>query len=169
MPPPDPLHLFEQADGLITAAQPEGPRQEDLRRAISATYYGVFHFTLTAAANMIVVEELRSTELYGLVYRSVDHTWLRALCEEVQKATIRRKWQRYTPPDGFGSIVGFAAAVSSLQELRYAADYDPLFRVDVAQAKLALKQARTAVEVFHDSTDTQRKAFLFLLLFKPRG
>jgi hypothetical protein len=80
-----------------------------------------------------------------------------------------RKYQRYTPPDGFGSIVGFAATVSGLQELRYAADYDPLFPVDIAQAKLALKQARTAVEVFHDSTETQRKAFLFLLLFKPRG
>jgi hypothetical protein len=41
MPPPDPLHLFEQADELITAARPEGPHQEDLRRAISAPYYGV--------------------------------------------------------------------------------------------------------------------------------
>jgi hypothetical protein len=67
------------------------------------------------------------------------------------------KWQRYAPPDGFGSIVGFAAAVSDLQEFRYAADYDPLFR------------GRTAVEIFRNSTDTQRKAFLFLLLFKPRG
>jgi hypothetical protein len=169
MPPPDPLHLFEQADGLITAARPEGPRQEDLRRAISTTYYGVFHFTLTAAANMIVPEAIRSTDQYSLVYRSVDHAWLRTLCEEIQKPKMRQKWRPYAPAGGFGSIGDFAAGVLELQDLRYEADYDPLFSIEVQEAKLKLDLARAAVDIFQQSTDTQRKAFLFLLLFRPRG
>jgi uncharacterized protein (UPF0332 family) len=68
--------LFEQADGLVTAARPEGPRQEDLRRAISTVYYALFHFAVTAAVNMIAAEEIRSSDLYALAYRSVDHVWL---------------------------------------------------------------------------------------------
>jgi hypothetical protein len=49
MPPLDPEELLEQARRL--AAE---PTQADLRRAISAAYYGLFHFFLTAAADMIV-------------------------------------------------------------------------------------------------------------------
>ena len=37
---PDPDRLFEQADTLINSHKDE----TDLRRAMSAAYYGVFHF-----------------------------------------------------------------------------------------------------------------------------
>ncbi len=94
MSPPKPAYLFEQAERLIGGAEPQpSPRQEDLRRAISTAYYGVFHFAVTAAANMISVEEIRSSDHYSLVYRSIDHVWVRTLCEEIQKPTIRAKWQ----------------------------------------------------------------------------
>ena len=49
LPPPDPERVFEQAAAL--AASPT-LRQTDLR--ISAAYYGLFHSTVTAAADMVV-------------------------------------------------------------------------------------------------------------------
>ena len=68
----DPDHLFEQADRLITPlpTEPEA-RQTDLRRAVSAAYYGIFHFTMTAATDTFVGTANRESELYGSTYRTV--------------------------------------------------------------------------------------------------
>src|ERR1700751_1842071 len=85
----NPDHLFEQADKLISPPPAGPPRQVDIRRAISAAYYGVFHAVLAAAADQFVGVTKRSTSQYGLVYRSVDHLWLKKLCEEVKKPTLK--------------------------------------------------------------------------------
>jgi hypothetical protein len=45
---PDPDRLFKQADTLINSHKDE----TDLRRAMSAAYYGVFHFMVRAAADL---------------------------------------------------------------------------------------------------------------------
>ena len=83
----NPDHLFEQADKLITP-QTGRPRQVDIRRAISAGYYAIFHATITAAADQFVGPTNRDESRYGLLYRSVGHKWLRELCKEVQKKTL---------------------------------------------------------------------------------
>lgn len=128
----NPEHLFEQADKLISPPPAGPPRQVDLRRAISSAYYGVFHATLTAAADEFVGVTKRSTTQYSLVYRSVDHRSLRELCSEIKKPTLPAKYTPYEPRNGFGpNIKAFAAAVVEMQEKRHAADYDPLIRVRV--------------------------------------
>src|SRR5260370_725176 len=81
----DPAHLFEQADRLTAplASEPE-PRQTDLRRAVSSAYYGVFHFTAASAVDMFLGTTNRHSEQYNATYRTVTHTWLRALCDHVR-------------------------------------------------------------------------------------
>ena len=81
MPPPLPDHLFDQADHL-TSGVPSRPT--DLRRAISNAYYGLFHFAITAAADMVLGAANQATARYALVYRSVDHAHLRNLCDQVR-------------------------------------------------------------------------------------
>jgi hypothetical protein len=88
---PDPDRLFDQADALISNHQDE----TDLRRAVSAAYYGVFHFTLRALADWIVGQANRSTNRYGLVYRSVDHKVLRALCDQFRGANLNAAIQPF--------------------------------------------------------------------------
>lgn len=111
----NPEHLFEQADKLILPPPAGPPRQVDIRRAISAAYYGLFHATITAAADQFVGVIKRSTSQYGLVYRSVDQGWLRSLCEEVKKPTLMPKYLPHAPSNGFGpNIAAFAAAVLEL-------------------------------------------------------
>ena len=118
----NPVHLFEQADRLISPLAGR-PRQADMRRAISAAYYAIFHAIVTAATDEFVGVTNRDESRYGLVHRSVDHAWLRRLCEEVQKTTPSSKFRCYTPPAGFGAnIVALAATVEELQEKRHAAD-----------------------------------------------
>ena len=163
-----PDHLFEQADKLVGPSAGR-PRQVDIRRAISASYYAIFHAIITAAVDQFIGVTNRDQSRYGLVYRSVNHAWLRDLCKEVQKPTLSNKFKPYAPPQGFGpNITDFAAAVVELQERRHSADYDVMIRMNRSDAVVAIATARAALDRFDKASGEQRLAFLSLLLFQPR-
>jgi hypothetical protein len=161
---PDPNRLFDHADALINNNQDE----TDLRRAVSAAYYGVFHFTLGALADWIVGPDNRSPDQYALVYRSVDHKVLRALCDQFRGATLNATIKPYEPAGGFGPIGDFARAVLNLYELRILADYNPTHALSHTDALGAVSSARPAVANFQAAMPEQRKAFLTLLAFRAR-
>ncbi len=169
MPVLNPDHLLEQADRLITPPGGGAPRQADLRRAISNAYYAIFHAVVAEAADVLVGKTHRASPRYALVYRSIDHKSLRELCENVKKKTLPEKYSKYSPKGGFGSdLIALAAAVVDLQEKRHLADYDPLFRVRMSDAVLAVATGRTALSRFKNASRPSRKAFLSLLVFSPR-
>jgi hypothetical protein len=157
--PPRFEDLFEQADALVARG-----RQADLRRAVSAAYYGLFHFVLTEAADMVVGSADRSTTRYSLVYRSVDHSRLRQLSAQV----ARPQNLPLVPPNGFGTVADFALLAGNLYELRNRADYDPSPEYTVDEAMTAISNARKAVAWFQQGMREQQQAFLTLLLFRPR-
>jgi len=169
MPIPNPEHLLEQAERLVEPPAAGPPRQADVRRAISAAYYAVFHAFLTAAADEVVGKTKRNTREYGLAYRSINHQWLRDLCKPVAAGNVGGKVALNAPPGGFGSNLQAAAtAVLELQERRHEADYDPLLRVKTADAVLAVRTARSAIRRLSKAPAGKRKRFLLLLLFQPR-
>jgi uncharacterized protein (UPF0332 family) len=157
--PPQFKDLFEQADALVARG-----RQIDLRRAVSAAYYGLFHFTLTQAADMVVGSDDRSSARYSLVYRSIDHSRLRQLSTQLTNLQNLR----LVPPGGFGRVADFARIAGNLHELRNRADYDPSPEYTVDEATTAISMAREAIAWFQQGTNEQQQAFLTLLLFKPR-
>lgn len=150
MSPPRFEDLFEQAEALTVRG-----RQADLRRAVSAAYYGLFHFTLTAAADMVVGSDDRSSARYSLVYRSVDHSRLQQLSKQLTNAQ-------------FGTVADFARIAGNLHEQRNRADYDPSREYTADEATTAISLAREAIAWFRQGTKEQQQAFLTLLLFKPR-
>lgn len=162
----NPDHLLEQAQRLIALPSARAPRQVDLRRAISAAYYAVFHAVLGAAADEFVGKTKQSTIQYTLVYRSVAHSTLRSICENATKPKMPGKYARYVPSGGFdNNIQRFAAAVLELQERRHGADYDPSTRFKMSDATVAISTARSAVDNFRAATADGKTAFLTLLLF----
>jgi hypothetical protein len=161
LPPPDPDRLFAQADALAVR-----PHEEDWRRAISAAYYGLFHFVIAAAADMMVGADRRDTFLYTLVYRSVDHSRLRNLCSQLSGTKPQNL--PLVPSSGFGTIADFARIASNLYELRNLADYDPSRNFTPDEAKLAISDTRQAITWFQQGTKEQQETFLTLLLFKSR-
>lgn len=164
-----PDHLFEQADRLTTPLGGGAPRQADLKRAISSSYYGLFHAILTAAADELVGKAQRDTPRYSLAYRSSNHRRLRTTCEEVVKPNLSPKYRKYEPRGGFGrDLRALATAVIELQEKRHAADYDPLFRARMSDAVLAVETGRTALVRLGNASAAQRKPFLALVVFPPR-
>jgi ATP phosphoribosyltransferase regulatory subunit HisZ len=169
MPVLNPDHLLEQADQLIAPAGAGAPRQADLRRAISAAYYSVFHAVATEAADSFAGKTQRQSPRYALVYRSIEHRSLRGICEDVIKATLPARYVRHEPSGGFGpDIIELATAVIDLQEKRHAADYDPLFRASTAEAIVAVQTGRNALSRLRHANPTRRRAFLSLVVFSPR-
>lgn len=165
----NPEHLLEQAEKLIVPPSAGPPRQVDVRRAISAAYYAVFHHLLTAAGDMYVGKTKQSTNDYALVYRSIDHGALRSLCQEAKKPNMPAKYQRHMPKSGLSqNIQAFASALLELQEKRHRADYDPVGRLKTSDAKLAIATARSAIVRFDRALEARRKRFLAFLLFPPR-
>jgi uncharacterized protein (UPF0332 family) len=165
--PIDPQHLLEQADRLAAATQQGRPRGVDLRRAISAAYYAMFHFVLRTATDTVI--STADKIQYARVYRSLDHKPLRDLCRVVSRTGPPGKFAAYLPSDGFAlEIEEFAAAFIDLQEKRHLADYDPYFQTTKSDTTLTIRTARTAIDRFDSAPSSDREAFLSLLLFPPR-
>jgi hypothetical protein len=161
---PDPFHLFELADALI-----ENHKNEtDLRRAISTAYYGVFHFILRYVADTIAGNGNRSTELYNMVYRSVDHKALKALCDQFRGSSLGKNIKPYEPAGTFGPIMGFAALTAELYEQRILADYNPIHPFNVNTSRVTVSRGPEAAKYFEAATPEQCGGFLALLLIKPR-
>lgn len=169
MPIPDPDHLVDQAERLLASPSPGPTRQVDIRRAISAAYYGIFHFICAALADQIVGATYRATARYGLVYRDVDHRFLRDLCLAIVRSTPTSKLAPYFPSGGFGrDMTAFATAVSDLQTRRHRADYDPMASFVVEQATAAVATGRNGVGRFRAAPAAERAIFLTLFLCPPR-
>jgi hypothetical protein len=87
----------------------------------------------------------------------------------VPKSKLPAKYTTHEPAGGFGAdLVALATALSDLQEKRHLADYDPLYRVRLSDALVAVGTARTALQRFRNANAQKRKAFLSLVVFSPR-
>jgi hypothetical protein len=154
VPPLDPEELFQQADSLI---RQRNPSQANLRRAISAAYYGLFHTIALAAADMFIGQSNRSTDQYDSVYRSLEHSRLFQLCKNEGQA---KRWG-----DDFHK---FADAVVQLRQARENADYSSQVTEYPSNAAAKVAVAREAVIRFKAVAAADRLTFLTMLLFKPR-
>jgi hypothetical protein len=162
-------HLLDQAELLIQRRRPGPARQADIRRAISAAYYALFHFIMTQAADSVIGSTRRRDPRYSVVYRSVDHAQVRSVCQAVRSAATDQRLTVLTPQHRFGEPLRyFAALVQELQAQRHIADYDPSEGSRVSDALKAISGARTALGAYQAVPAAERAAFLTLLLFKRR-
>jgi hypothetical protein len=161
-----PLQLFDQADRLIAES---GGRQVDLRRAVSAAYYGLFHTATIAASDYVVSKSRRNQAEWALVSRSVGHTELRELCKAISNPP--KKYQHLIPAAGFSAALkDYASAVVDLQQKRHDSDYNPLAVFRVSDCRNLVSSARKAEFQFKSiGVDAdERRIFVCLLLFSPR-
>jgi uncharacterized protein (UPF0332 family) len=161
---PHPDHLIEQAERLI-GSNPGQPRQADLRSAVSAVYYAVFHAIAAAAADQFVGTANQKTERYRFVYRGLEPRRLREICTEATNPTPCSKCGPFLPvgPD----IKAFATAVKTFSEKRHLADYDPFYRAKRSDALVSIREAKAALARFRNAPLAERTVFLTLLHFSP--
>lgn len=164
---PNPNHLLDRAGRLAT--QGGAPRQADLRRAISDTYYAIFHAVVTEAADLFVGRKKRDSARYSLLYRGVDHRVLRKVCDGIAKSPLPARYAAYAPKAGFGpELEAVASTIIDLQERRYLADYDPLFRASLSDTLFVVASGRSALARFRSVGRSLRHDFVTLVVFPPR-
>jgi hypothetical protein len=162
-------HLLQQAEALI-ATTAGAPRQADLRRAVSAAYYAVFHAVLTAIADQFVGVGRRNNPEYALAYRQVEHGAFKRLCDDVRKPTLPDRYQAFAPTGSFSADLRvFATAVVDLQQKRHEADYDPLTSFSTSDVRAFVATGRDAIARLQRVGADERLIFLCLAAFPLRG
>lgn len=150
-------------DLLVTArrlakASPQRPRQVDLRRSISTSYYAAFHALAKQCADRLVgTGQQRSAAAWQQTYRALEHGF-------AKDASFKARSLGFPP-----EIVDFGSAFAQLQEERHKADYDPLVRYSRADALLYASQAEHAIQNLNGAARRDQQAFAVLVLLRRRS
>lgn len=162
--------LLLHAQRLLDSGRPSDPSETDIRRAISAAYYSLFHYLLTDAADGLLGKTKRSEPAYALVYRAFEHSKMKS--RAAQAARPQSKIAKALPSFGISSfsdsIRNGAVAFVALQAERHKADYDPRYHPSIESAQAQIDAARQAIATFSQADRAEYQLFLLMLLFEPR-
>lgn len=153
--------LLKTADDLISGTGGNRrPRQSNLRRAASTTYYAMFHCLARCCATTLVggPNANRSKPAYRQVYRALEHGVVKNSC---RKSEFISKFPQ--------EIVDFANTFLLLQEKRHLADYDPSVTFTKSEVKKDIATTRVAIEGFLSASAKDRRAFAVYVLFRTRS
>ena len=154
-----PSNLITTAQDLIAAGQRGRPRQTNLRRAVSTTYYAMFHCLAACCADMLVggAGADRSEPAWRQTYRALEHGTARRRCQ----ASIN---------EGFPyGIQKFASEFIDMQQKRQRADYAPEATFTKPTVFQDITAAAEAIELFHQTPARDRRAFAVYVLLTLRN
>ncbi len=154
---------FYLAEGRAPRWRSPRPKQNYLRRNVSAAYHGLFHVSATVLADEYVGAGLRDTTAYALVYQSLDHRLLKDVCTEIVRKTSLSPSVPCIPGAGSDAVRRFAAAVLNLQEWHLRTYDTPKPRMHVSVVKVMTAMARTVVYALSVADPRDRRAFAALL------
>jgi hypothetical protein len=133
------------------------PQQMQLRKAISAAYYAMFHALAMSNADTLIgaSPQFRRLPAWTQTYRALDHEFARG---QINHGLV-----------GFAlEIEEFGNAFVSLQEARHLADYDPNADSTRFDTLRLIDRAEAAIIAFEGADPTQRRAFVAHVLFRAR-
>jgi uncharacterized protein (UPF0332 family) len=163
----NPEHLIELAQQEIHS-QSTRPRQAVLRRAVSTSYYAVFHGLLQQVAGSFVPD--RSWKAHVLFYRALEHTKTRERCRRAGQNPLPKEEAAFFEFPRFPEELRFFAdSFVDLQRLRHSCDYDPEFVLAKSEAQEAVASAQETLIRLRNADPESRRLFLAYLLFGLRG
>ena len=148
--------LIETAELLVSL---ESPSEAALRRAISASYYAVFHALAKLVADSLIGEDpnVRPTKAWIEVYCGLNRGTCRGACANAKSVGF---------PD---EIHGFAEAFVQLQAARHEADYDPTYAPDTKMAQFLVRLADVNIRMLREVGKEDKKAFAAWVLITGPG
>ena len=152
-----PLDFIRTARDLTTTS-PRRPRETNLRRAVSTTYYAMFHCLAGSCADLIVggAGANRSKHAWRQAYRALDHRTARKRCESQDI--------RQFPVE----IQDFANVFTDAQKKRHLADYDPYAILSKPAVIQGIQEAETVIRDFVRAPRKDRRAFAVYVLLDIR-
>ena len=161
-----PHNFLATAQDLAGANLRGRPRETNLRRAVSTTYYALFHCLALCCADLLVggAGSSRSQPAWRQAYRALQHGTARNRCE-------RRNVVARFPAE----IQNFANYFVYMQQRRHIADYDPyafsdpdadFSKFDVLND---IAVADDFIQRFHQAPRKDRRAFAIYILLDLRA
>ena len=154
-----PLDFIETARDLADANRQDQPRETNLRRAVSTTYYALFHCLASCCADTIAGDSPANRDplAWNQAYRALEHRTALNRCKE--KDEIKR----------FSTeIEEFAKLLVALQLKRHSADYDPNARFYKNQVIQDIHAAENVIRCFTEASLKDRRAFVAYVLLPIR-
>ncbi len=140
--------LLGQANFLLQL-DTRRPKQANLRRAVSAAYYALFHFLIEEATLLTVGTANAAKPLRQLVGRGFSHTAMRSASAEIGKGTpidlLKPLWPKYDVAASI-ELQKLARAFVILQQERHRADYDLSRPFTRSEAEKLVEQTRDAFD-----------------------
>ena len=135
------------------------PVQAELRRAVSATYYALFHALARCCANMLVgsTRASRSQPAWRQVYRALEHGHAKNQCSNWR---VLSRFPR--------QVQEFAELFVDIQHHRQEADYNPDARFSRSDVLVFIDQAKKVLSEFADTDARDQQAFAVHVLFRVR-
>ena len=157
---------MKPADLIATARRTLGnfgkrrPRQSDLKRTVSTTYYTVFHQLCWTVADTFIggQNSERSTPAWRQAYRSHEHGFVKSQCRGTTSVVAR-----FPQP-----VQDNANAFVEIQVARHLADYDPLHRLVRSEVKAEIDRAEQIIKDFRKLPIRDRRAFAAWITLKNR-
>ncbi|SEN18493.1 hypothetical protein SAMN04488103_103311 [Gemmobacter aquatilis] len=157
--------MTDNASGLLRAAHRSlaAANEDDFefRRAISASYYAVYHQLAQSFADALVgeVEDERPNRAWIEVYRGLDHS----ACLHACKLAVSRK---VSFPE---ALLAVADEFGQLQIARQEADYHPQLKLERHAADMCVQLAESCVSKLRTTSRHDIVAFAAWVLITTKG
>ena len=149
-------NLIETARSLLSDG-PGRPRQTDLRRAVSTTYYAAFHRLMQCCADRLVgTGPAQHTLPWSRVYRALNHSQCTRVCSSADMHALSPLVRKLTN------------LIPDLKGRRHAADYDPAARFTKSDVLRDIEATELAMDSFDAAPSDDQRTLAVFLLFRER-
>ena len=158
--------LLEQARRLATLDM-KRPKQANLRRAISAAYYAVFHLLVDAACRVQIGAQHNQAPFRQVLGRAFAHGVMKEACKSFGGGTLKKGVAKGLPV-GFtipGEIQALAGAFVDLQDTRHLADYDLTERFNRSDVLTLIVEVKNRIEDLTKLPSSNEKRFFLACLW----
>lgn len=159
MNPHDLIRIARQLASGAVGGNRGRPRQTELRRAISAAYYALFHTLALSCANALAGSSRanRSRPTWRQTYRALEHGHARNQC-------LNQSAMRSFPAE----VQDFGQLFARMQNRRHSADYDPYARFSRTNVMRLIDATGEAMIRFESTAAADRRSFAIHVLLRSR-
>ncbi|MFO7775135.1 MAG: hypothetical protein R6W89_04995 [Candidatus Hydrogenedentota bacterium] len=161
--------LIEQAEHLVYR-DPRKPKQANLRRAVSAAYYALFHYLVQEACRTQMGTQHTVSPHRRILGRAFGHANMKKACKPFSGGALPDSLCKGLDTKQVSNdIRTVATTFVDLQDKRHRADYDLTEPFRRNEALYLIKTAKRAIETFGNCTasDEERRFFLACLWAWP--
>ena len=153
----NPSDLLQISDDLANISA-RRPRRTYLCRAVSSSYYALFHCLAKTCADLFA----------GAGSRSNRHAWQQAY-RAINHGTVKKRCSQRDPMRTFPiAVQDFGTLFIEMQRKRHNADYDPYTRFTKSAVVTDIGRVRDVIARFNAVPASDRRAFAIHVLLDQR-